>query len=212
MKKQWGDQRLTLNLVNEMMQGTCEPFLSFLPKKRTEMRHPSFKWLGFTLHLVMIVVIDVIAIPWWTDTRIDKSIASLANNGFFEDDLTGGMPTWALSYIGCVFFCCSGLTFTSLFIWRCEDEPAIVQKYGDHSNDFKKNSTASDNPLARDFDLFDVQEADGLTVDDSHYDAPKRRLNLVQVQVRAFVAHSSRALFLIFGLFRSFSDMELELP
>ena len=105
------------------------------------MRHPSFKWLGFTLHLVMFVVIDVIAIPWWTDVRIDISMSSLANNGFFEDTLTGGIPTWAFIYMSSSFFCCAGLTFASMFIWRCEDEPYIVEKYGDHSDDFKKGGT-----------------------------------------------------------------------
>ena len=55
VKAQWGDATLTLDLIVEMMQGTTEPFLSFLPKTRTEHRHPFYKWYGFISHIVTFI-------------------------------------------------------------------------------------------------------------------------------------------------------------
>jgi hypothetical protein len=148
VKSQWGEEPLTLELIGKMMHGTVEPFLSFLPKSRTEPRHPSFKWLGFFLHIFSIFLMNVVAIPWWEDVRIDKRASSAANNGFIEDSLTLGIPSWALTYLICLFVCDCFFLFATAFIWRCEDDPAIIEKYGDHSQDFKpqKKIVESENP------------------------------------------------------------------
>ena len=119
VKAQWGSTPLTLELIGEMMQGTIEPFLSFLPKSRNEPRHPSFKWLGILYHVFGIILMDVIAIPWWQDVRIDKRASSAANNGFVETSLTWGIPTWAFTYIVCSFVTVAGFSFVNGFIWRC---------------------------------------------------------------------------------------------
>ena len=119
VKAQWGSTPLTLELIGEMMQGTIEPFLSFLPKSRNEPRHPSFKWLGILYHVFGIILMDVIAIPWWQDVRVDKRASSAANNGFVETSLTWGIPTWAFTYIVCSFVTVAGFSFVNGFIWRC---------------------------------------------------------------------------------------------
>merc|ERR1719272_15731 len=46
------------------------------------------------------------------------------------------MPSWALQYILALLFSTANLCFSSAFIWRCEDDPAIIEKYGNHKFDF----------------------------------------------------------------------------
>ena len=104
-------------------------------------------------------MIDWIAIPWWVDVRVDKRVSSAANNGFVEDDIMWGiMPTWAFVYLACTFASSINMCFCCAFVWRCEEDPAILEKYGDHSQKFKpkngnkklrveRNAFDSDNPV-----------------------------------------------------------------
>ena len=123
-----------LELIEEMMQGTIEPFLSFLPKSRNEPRHPSFKWLGILYHVFGIILMDVIAIPWWQDVRVDKRASSAANNGFVETSLTWGIPTWAFTYIVCSFVTVAGFSFVNGFIWRCACRGAFFTSHATASH------------------------------------------------------------------------------
>lgn len=36
---------------------------------------------------------------------------------------------------------------------RCEDDPEVIEKYGDHSQDFKPKKIATDDQRERDFDF-----------------------------------------------------------
>jgi hypothetical protein len=49
------------------------------------------------------------------------------------------MPTWAFVYLACTFASSINMCFCCAFIWRCEEDPAILEKYGDHSQKFKPN-------------------------------------------------------------------------
>ena len=118
------------------MQGTVEPILSFLVKKRTEPRFPFFKWAGTLSGVVSFFFCNYVALPWHTDVRVNLHVSSAANNGFQESDVIMGMPSWALQYILALLFSTANLCFSSAFIWRCEDDPAIIEKYGNHKFDF----------------------------------------------------------------------------
>ena len=44
---------------------------------------------------------------------------------------------------------------------RCEDDPAVIEKYGDHSQDFKPKKITTDGQRERDFDYNPLNPAFG---------------------------------------------------
>ena len=183
VKKQYGKEPLTKNLIQTFMDGTVEPVLAFLPKKRAEVRwHWCMKWIPPLMLFGVVVIVNLLAVPWWKEVRVDLGVSSAANNGFVEDDVVAGaapasplsrlglswlrgthcvlsllgqhhaphapaqhnlravswhagMPSWAFRY--CALLACSTtlLSLSGEFGWRTEDDPEMIEKYGDHKKD-----------------------------------------------------------------------------
>ena len=68
--------------------------------------------------------------------RNDKKVLSSANMGYLEDEVWFGMPAWAAQYLCSIFASTFLLCWSSANVWRCEDNAEVIEKFGDHSNDF----------------------------------------------------------------------------